>query len=114
MKKRLNKYYTIMVVPERGSYTKRYIVTVRAIEIAGTAAAISLLILLIFLGDYIRMRFHLSEYKKARVEMREMKLATRAMNERMESLEARLSRTVRLDRKLREMAGIEQKAPGAG
>lgn len=109
----LEKFYTIMVITERGASIKKYQLRTASLKIGVVAAAVFLCLIGLLLADYTRVRGKLSELPVLKEENRAMKAMTWAMEAKLESLEIRLARIVRLDKKLREVAGIDKTLPGS-
>ena len=101
------KYFTVLVVPDRTSRVRK--VTIARSWLFGAAAGIAILGVVVVgvLIHYVRVLGDLSDYRSVYQENREVALQLRTHQERIRKLDTRLDHLERIEHKLRVMTSLE-------
>lgn len=101
------KYFTVLVVPDRTSRVRK--VTVARSWVYGAAAGVLAVTLILggVLMHYVRVLGELSDYQSVYQENREVALQLRTYQERIRKLDSRLDHLERIEHKLRVMTSLE-------
>ena len=110
MMKEPQKYFTVLVVPDRTSRVRK--VTIARSWFYGAVASVALVFLLVggVLVHYVRVLGELSDYQSVYQENREVALQLRTYQERIRKLDSRLDHLERIEHKLRVMTSLEDPA----
>lgn len=106
-----DKYYTLMVVPERSDKIRKITVPAWYLRIAMGSVLALMLIGVFVLFDYLHVLSQVAENKKLRVENHILRLDVQEAKTRLESLDQTVVRIKTFAQKLRVLANLDQ--PGA-
>lgn len=101
------KYFTVLVVPDRTSRVRKVTVARSWVYGAFGGVAIFAIVLVGVLVHYARVLGDLSEYQSVYQENREVALQLRTYQERIRKLDTRLDHLERIEHKLRVMTSLE-------
>jgi murein DD-endopeptidase MepM/ murein hydrolase activator NlpD len=103
-----NRYYTFMVVPERGDKVRKISVPAWYLRIVLTGAALLILIGLFIFFDYLHVLSQVAENKKLKVENHLIRRELVGVQNKLESLDKTVGRLKTFAQKLRFISDIEQ------
>ena len=104
-----NKFYTIMIVPEKTDEIKKFVIPVvfaRGIIIASVFAA---LVAVVMVFDYIHVISKVAENKELRTENREIKQEMQVFRNKLSGIENTLDRVKTFTAKLRIITNLDDK-----
>jgi len=97
------QFYTVLILPDATSATRKFHVTKTIITVASSVAAVSVLAFAFFLYQYVNLNVRLLEMKQLRQQVTDRNILAVKVGQ----LEVDLTRLRELDRKLRVMAGLD-------
>jgi murein DD-endopeptidase MepM/ murein hydrolase activator NlpD len=103
-----NRYYTFMMVPERGDKVRKISVPAWYLRIVLTGAALLILIGLFIFFDYLHVISQVAENKKLKVENHLIRRELLGVQNKIESLDKTVGRLKSFAQKLRFISDIEQ------
>lgn len=104
------KYFTVLVVPDRTSRVRKVTIARSWVYGAFAGVAVFAIVLAGVLVQFARVLGDLSEYESVYQENREVALQLRTYQERIRKLDTRLDHLERIEHKLRVMTSLEDPA----
>lgn len=109
----LNKFFTIMVVPEKSQQVRRLVVPAYVFKGAILAMVFFVVLATIMILDYANVMNQITENKQLKVENRQLRQSVQVFKNKMVTIENTLDRVKTFSTKLRIITNIEE-APGGG
>src|SRR5438477_9745446 len=106
MEKKIEKSYTIMVLPNPTAKAHRFIITKKALKIVLGLGSIFLVLLVVFLIQYVQALGERWELASLRKEAKGQRLQIQAFTVAVNDLKKEMSRLKELDTKLRVITDI--------
>jgi len=103
-----NRYYTFMMVPEKGEKVRKITIPAWTMRIVSTGAAILILIGLFVFFDYIHVMSQVAENKKLKVENHLIRREIVNVQNRVEALDKSVARLKSFAQKLRVISELDR------
>lgn len=97
----MNKFYTLLLIPEKTKQVKKFILPTIYLRIAGVLGSIALFFVAFMIYDYIHVMQQLSENKRLQIENRQLKQEMQTFTTKLQSVENALERVQTYTTKLR-------------
>lgn len=105
-----NRFYTIMIVPEKTSQVRRLIVPSWLVKTTAIATALLTLLGLVMLLDYWYVMNQINENKELRMENRRLRQQVQIYKNKMTTIESTLDRIKTFATRLKVITNIEDRA----
>ncbi len=109
-----NRFFTFMVIPERSSYVRKWIVPRSALRWAG---AIGIVLVIVGLTTFVMSLQYLArwgEFQDARLKIQYLEGQLQTLNTKVNAANATLVRIQNFEQKLRVLANLDQTPTAAG
>ncbi len=105
----LNKFYTIMVVPEKTSQVRRLIIPAWIVRTAAVGMAFTILLGLVMFYDYWRVMGEISENKQLKMENRRLRQQVQVFKNKVATIESTMERVKTFATRLKVITNIEDR-----
>ncbi len=105
-----NKYYTLMIVPEKTSDVKKVIIPSWLFKTLAAGIAFILLLAVVMVLDYGYVMSQIGETKQLRIENRRMKQQVQLFRSKLSSIESTLDRVKTFSTRLKVITNIEDRS----
>ncbi len=106
-----NRFFTIMIVPEKTQQVKKFIVPNYIVKGAAGTLAFVLVLAVIMILDYANVMNQITENKRLKIENRQLRQAVQVFKDKIVTIENTLDRVKTFATKLRIITNIEEQ-PG--
>ncbi|MFL5812282.1 MAG: M23 family metallopeptidase [Bdellovibrionia bacterium] len=105
----LNKFYTIMIVPEKTSQVRRLIIPAWIVRSAAVGMAFVILLSLVMFYDYWRVMGEISENKQLKMENRRLRQQVQVFKNKVATIESTMERVKTFATRLKVITNIEDR-----
>lgn len=105
----LNKFYTIMIVPEKTSQVRRMIIPAWIVRTAAVGMAFTILLGLVMFYDYWRVMGEISENKQLKMENRRLRQQVQVFKNKVATIESTMERVKTFATRLKVITNIEDR-----
>ncbi|UCD84192.1 MAG: M23 family metallopeptidase [Deltaproteobacteria bacterium] len=108
-----NKFFTILIVPEKVARVRRYKLPRRSLQIGGVLVTAIFVLSIYLMVDYIGAKKKIVELGNLRAQAKNQKIQIMQFASKIEDLEREMARLRQFDTKLRIITNLEQPTKGA-
>ncbi len=108
-----NKFFTILIVPEKVAKVRRLQLPRRLLQISGALGIALFLFSIYLMVDYINAKNKMGEFRNLREEAKNQKIQIRQFASKIDDLEREMTRLRQFDTKLRIITNLEKPMRGA-
>jgi murein DD-endopeptidase MepM/ murein hydrolase activator NlpD len=105
----LNKFYTVMIVPEKTSQVKRFVIPAWIVRTAAATMAFTILLGLVMFYDYWRVMGQISENKDLKMENRRLRQQVQVFKNKVATIESTMERVKTFATRLKVITNIEDR-----
>jgi len=105
----LNKFYTIMIVPEKTSQVRRLILPAWIVRTAAAGMAFTILLGLVMFYDYWRVMGEISENRQLKMENRRLRQQVQVFKNKVATIESTMERVKTFATRLKVITNIEDR-----
>jgi murein DD-endopeptidase MepM/ murein hydrolase activator NlpD len=105
----LNKFYTVMIVPEKTAQVKRVVIPAWIVRTAAAAMAFTILLGLVMFYDYWRVMGEISENRQLKMENRRLRQQVQVFKNKVATIESTMERVKTFATRLKVITNIEDR-----
>lgn len=109
MKTTTNRYYTLMIVPEKTTDVKKVLIPAWIVKLAGLTIAVILTLIGIMLANYGYVMSQIGENNELKTENRRLRQQVQVFKSKMSSLEGTMDRVKTFSTRLKIITGAEDR-----
>lgn len=109
MKTTANRYYTLMIVPEKTTDVKKVLIPAWVVKLAGLTVAVILTLIGIMLANYGYVMSQIGENNELKTENRRLRQQVQVFKSKMNSLESTMDRVKTFSTRLKIITGAEDR-----
>lgn len=106
---RANRYYTLLIIPERTSQVRKWLIPSWLVKTLGIAGVFLVAVTIIMLLDYWYVMSQISENKELRVENRKLRQQVQVFESRIGSVEDTMERIKTFSMRLKVITNLEDR-----
>ena len=103
----LNKFYTVMIVPEKTSEVRRFVIPAWIVRTSAMGIAFTTLFGMVMFYDYWRVMGEISENKQLKMENRRLRQQVQVFKNKVATIESTMERVKTLATRLKVITNIE-------
>jgi murein DD-endopeptidase MepM/ murein hydrolase activator NlpD len=105
----LNKFYTVMIVPEKTSQVRRLVIPAWIVRTTAVGMAFAILLGLVMFYDYWRVMGEISENKQLKMENRRLRQQVQVFKNKVATIESTMERVKTFATRLKVITNIEDR-----